>query len=120
MKEGSVVIPIFIMFMLSTAMVTFVYIWLDHLDKEEAVEGTRTVIIKNAFVGKVEVMNTGTATIRPNDDLAFYVNNIRTECRFFESKLTPGMNTTCFLVKPCGIGSLLVVATPDNQHVFYC
>ena len=119
MKQGSVVIPLFIIFIMSTTMVTFVYIWFDHLDKEETTEGTRTVIIKNAFVGKVEVMNTGTATIR-TDDLAFYVNNIRTECRFFEDKLIPGMNTTCFLVKPCGIGSLLVVATPDNQHVFYC
>ena len=74
MKEGSVVIPIFIVFMLSTTMVTFVYVWLDQLDKKETAEGTRTLIIKNAFVGKVEVMNTGTGTIR-TDDLAFYVNN---------------------------------------------
>ena|SRR3989344_4682963 len=120
MREGSAVIPIFIVIMLSTAMVTFVYMWLEYVDKEEAAEGTRMAVIKNAFVGRVEIMNTGTATIRPNEDLAFYVNNLRTECRFFEDKLTPGMNTTCSLVKPCGIGYLLIVAAPDNQHVYYC
>ena len=120
MREGSAVIPIFIVIMLSTTMVTFVYMWLEYVDKEEAAEGTRMAMIKNAFVGRVEIMNTGTATIRPNEDLAFYVNNLRTECRFFEDKLTPGMNTTCSLVKPCGIGYLLIVAAPDNQHVYYC
>ena len=120
MKQGSVVVPLFIIFIMSTTMVTFVYMWLEYVDKEETTEGTRMVMIRNAFVGRVEIMNTGTATIRPNEDLAFYVNNIRTECRFFESKLSPGMNTTCSLVKPCGIGSLLIVATPDNQHVYYC
>jgi hypothetical protein len=118
--KGSFIVPIFIIFLLSTTVVTLVYIWLDQIDKQGTSEGTRMAVIKSAFIGKVEIMNTGTGTIRPNDDLAFYVNDKRTYCRFFEDKLAPGINTTCFLVAPCGVGSLLVVAAPDNQHIYHC
>lgn len=111
--------PIFVIFVISTAMVGLTYMWFTQISDDVDNSGIKKIQIKSAFVNSVLLLNTGEATIRTNE-IVFYVDRGRTSCRFSFDKVEPGGNLTCLLDTPCGVGSTLVVATQDWQHQYYC